>query len=189
LIFTARRIEELRPRARQIADDLLDEMEQAGPPAELIESFAVPLPITVICELLGVPVADRVQFRSWAEAILSTTALSREQRAEDITRLGGYMAGQIERRRRTPTDDLLGALVLARDEHDRLSEQELVELSVGLLAAGYETTANQIGNAVYVLLTHPDELALLRARPQLLPNAVEELMRFIPLTAAASMAR
>jgi cytochrome P450 len=187
--FTARRIEELRPHARQIADDLLDEMEKAGPPAELIESFAVPLPITVICELLGVPVADRVQFRSWAEAILTTTALSREQRAEDITRLGGYMAGQIERRRRTPTDDLLGALVLARDEHDRLSEQELVELSVGLLAAGYETTANQIGNCVYVLLTHPDELALLRARPQLLPNAVEELMRFIPLTAAASMAR
>lgn len=187
--FTARRIEQLRPRARQIAEDLLDEMEKAGPPAELIESFAVPLPITVICELLGVPVADRVQFRSWAEAILTTTALSREQRAADITRLGGYMAGQIQQRRRTPTDDLLGALVLARDEHDRLSEQELVELSVGLLAAGYETTANQIGNCVYVLLTHPDELALLRARPQLLPNAVEELMRFIPLTAAASMAR
>lgn len=187
--FTARRIEALRPRARQIAEDLLDQMDKAGPPAELIESFAVPLPITVICELLGVPAADRVQFRSWAEAVLSTTALSGEQRAERITRLGGYMAEQIQQRRRTPTDDLLGALVLARDEHDRLSELELIELSVGLLAAGYETTANQIGNSVYVLLTHPDELALLRARPELLPTAVEELMRFIPLTAAASMAR
>ena len=187
--FTARRVEQLRPRTRQIADDLLDSVAATGPPADLIESFAVPLPITVICELLGVPVADRVQFRSWAEAILSTTALSREQRAEYITRLGGYMAGQIEQRRRTPTDDLLGALVLARDEHDKLSEQELVELSVGLLSAGYETTANQVGNSVYVLLTHPDELALLRARPELLPDAVEELMRFIPLTAAASLAR
>ncbi len=187
--FTARRVEQLRPRARQIADDLLDAMVASGPPADLIESLAVPLPITVICELLGVPVADRVRFRSWAEAILTTTALSPEQRADHITRLGGYMAEQIEQRRRTPTDDLLGALVLARDEQDKLSELELVELSVGLLAAGYETTANQIGNSVYVLLTHPDELALLRARPELLPDAVEELMRFIPLTAAASPPR
>jgi cytochrome P450 len=187
--FTARRVEELRPRARQITDDLLDSMAAIGPPADLIESFAVPLPVTVICELLGVPVADQVQFRSWAEAILTTTALSLEQRADSISRLGGYVAEQIERRRRTPTDDLLGALVLARDEHDRLSEPELVELSLGLLAAGYETTANQIGNSVYVLLTHPDELALLRARPELMPDAVEELMRFIPLTAAASPAR
>jgi cytochrome P450 len=187
--FTARRVEQLRPRARQIADDLLDSMTAAGPPADLIESFAVPLPVTVICELLGVPVADRVKFRSWAEAILTTTALSREQRADYITRLGGYVAEQIAQRRRTPTDDLLGALVLARDEHDKLSELELVELSVGLLAGGYETTANQLGNSVYVLLTHPDELALLRERPELMPDAVEELMRFIPLTAAASLAR
>jgi cytochrome P450 len=187
--FTARRVEQLRPRTRQIAEDLLDTMAEAGPPTDLIESFAVPLPVTVICELLGVPVADQVQFRSWAEAILTTTALSREQRADYITRLGGYVAEQIELRRRTPTDDLLGALVLARDEHDRLTELELVELSVGLLSAGYETTANQLGNSVYVLLTHPDELALLRARPELMPDAVEELMRFIPLTAAASLAR
>src|SRR5262249_37116335 len=126
--FTARRIEQLRPRARQIADELLDSMVASGWPADLLESFAVPLPVTVICELLGVPGADRVQFRSWSEAILSTTSLSQQQRADYITRLGGYVAGQIELRRRTPTDDLLGALVLARDEHDRLSELELIEL-------------------------------------------------------------
>src|SRR5262249_19453848 len=149
--FTARRVEQLRPRTRQIADDLLGSMAAAGPPADLIGSFAGPLPVTLICDPLGVPVADRVQFRSWAEAILSTTSLSQQQRADYITRLGGYVAEQIELRRRTPTGDLLGALVLARDEHDRLSELELVELSVGLLSAGYETTPNQPAAPAYGL--------------------------------------
>jgi cytochrome P450 len=164
-------------------------MVAAGPPADLMDAFAVPFPSTVVNEMLGVTVDDRGQFRRWSEALLSTTALTPQQRAEYVGNLSAYMAGMVEQRRREPTDDLLGAMVAARDEQDRLSESELIEVSVGLLAAGFETTTTQIGNAVYALLTHPDQLALLRSGPELVTDAVEELMRFIPLTAGAPMAR
>jgi len=100
-----------------------------------------------------------------------------------------YMAGLVGQRRREPTDDLLGALVLARDEGDRLTEQELISLAMTLLAGGHETTANQIANSVYLLLTHPDQLALLRSRPEPIPGAVEEMMRFVPLAATAGTPR
>jgi cytochrome P450 len=104
--------------------------------------------------------------------------------------LHAYMAGLIAQRREEPADDLIGALVQARDEdNDRLTEQEMVELAAGLLAAGHETTVTQISNFVYVLLTHPDQLAVLRARPDLIPGAVEELLRYVPLGAAAAFAR
>lgn len=187
--FTSRRVEQLRPRAQQIADGLLDAMVAAGPPADLMDAFAVPFPSTVVNEMLGVTVDDRGQFRRWSEALLSTTALTPQQRAEYVGNLSAYMAGMVEQRRREPMDDLLGAMVAARDEQDRLSEHELIEVSVGLLAAGFETTTTQIGNFVYALLTNPDQLALLRSRPELVADAVEELMRFIPLTAGAPMAR
>jgi cytochrome P450 len=100
------------------------------------------------------------------------------------------MAGLIAQRRERPTDDLIGALVRARDEdNDRLTEQEMVRLAAGLLAAGHETTVTQIPNFVYVLLTHPEQLRQLRAEPDLVPSAVEELMRFVPLGVASSFAR
>jgi cytochrome P450 len=187
--FTARRVEQLRPKAQQMADDLLDSMVEAGPPADLVASFGLPFPLAVTSELLGVTVADRGEFGAWSEAFTSATKLSPEQRRDYFGKMWAYMATMVEQRRQTPTDDLLGALVVARDEQDRLSEQELVELTVGLLAAGFETTTNQIGNFVYVLLHHPDQLALLRDRPELLPDAVEELMRFVPLTAGAPLPR
>jgi cytochrome P450 len=186
--FTARRVEQLRPRAQQIADRLLDSMAEGGPPTDLIESFALPLPVTVISELLGVAVADRSEFRTWSQAFMSSS-LGPEQRADYFRKMWAYMADLVEQRRGAPTDDLLGALVAARDERDRLSEQELLEVSVGLLAAGFETTSNQIGNFVYLLMHHPDQLALLHSRPELLPGAVEELMRFVPLTAGAPLPR
>lgn len=187
--FTMRRVEELRPRVREITDGLLDRMVGNGAPADLVEEFALPLPVTVICELLGVPYEDRGDFRTWSSAALSTTALSREQIQEYLQNLHDYMAGLVARRRAQPTDDLLGALVRARDEEDRLSEDELVRLGVGLLIAGHETTATQIPNFVYVLLTHPDECARLRAEPELIPRAVEELLRYVPLGTAAAFAR
>ena len=187
--FTTRRVEELRPRARAIADGLVDAMLDRGAPADLVEDFALPLPITVICELLGVPYDDRVDFRDWTDAFVSTSGLTPEQAAERMGRMREYMAGLIARRRETATDDLLGALVTARDEEDRLSEGELLSLAVGLLVAGFETTATQIPNSVYVLLTHPEQLAALRADPGLMPNAVEELMRYVPLFASVVRAR
>ena len=188
--FTVRRVEDLRPRAEQVAEELVDRMVEAGPPADLVDDFAVPLPVIVICELLGVPPADRDRFHVWSEAIVSTTSLSPQQIGGYLDNLGAYIAGLVEQRRREPTDaDLLGSLVRARDEDDRLSEEEMVALAGGLLAAGHETTASQIPNFVYALRTHPDVLEFLRVRPDLVPAAVEELMRWVPLGAAAAFPR
>ena len=187
--FTPRRVERLRPRVQEIADGLVDRMLDAGPPADLVESFALPLPITVICELLGVPVEDRHAFRTWSDAVLSTTRYTPEQVTEYTGRLRDYMAGLIAEHRRDPRDDLLGALVAARDEQDRLSEDELLSLAQAILVAGHETTASQIPNFVYVLLTHPDQLAALREDPGRIPDAVEELMRYVPLGVGAGSAR
>lgn len=188
--FTARRVEELRPTAAAIADELVDAMLAAGPPADLVEDFSTPLPVRVICRLLGVPAADQHLFRTWSESIISTTSLPPERIVEYLESLRAYMAGLIAQRRVTPTDDLIGAMVQARDaDHGRLTEQEMVDLAAGLLAAGHETTVTQISNFVYVLLTNPQQLALLRARPELLPGAVEELLRYVPLGVSAAFAR
>lgn len=188
--FTMRRVELLRGRTQEIADGLADAMAAGGDRADLVEQFALPLPITVICELLGVPFEDRGDFRIWSDAFLSTSKLTGQQVQDHIESMNGYMAHLIAERRERPADDLLGALVRARDEdNDRLSEEELVQLAVGLLVAGHETTASQIPNFVYVLLTHPEELARLRREPELVPRAVEELLRFVPLGAAGAFPR
>ncbi|MGP4016349.1 cytochrome P450 [Saccharopolyspora sp. 5N708] len=187
--FTARRVEQLRPRTQQIADDLIDRILEHGGPADLVEDFALPLPITVICELLGVPYADRRDFRVWSDAFLSTTKLTPAQVTDYIDRMMGYMAGLIAERRALPADDLLSALIAARDEQDRLSEEEMVRLAAGILVAGHETTATQIPNFVYVLLTHPEQLAELREHLDGMPQAVEELMRYVPLGVGAGFPR
>jgi cytochrome P450 len=187
--FTMRRVEALRPRAQEIADDLVDRMIAGGKPAELVEGFALPLPITVICELLGVPVEDRHEFRVWSDAFLSTTKFAPQELVENIGRLRAYMTGLITERRRESRDDLISALVLARDRDDRLSEDELLSMAEAILVAGHETTASQIPNFVYVLLHNPARLAELRANPDLVPKAVEELMRFVPLGTGGSTAR
>jgi cytochrome P450 len=188
--FTARRVELLRPGATAIATELIDAMVAEGPPVDLVARFATPLPVRVICELLGVPAADQDRFHTWSEAIVSTTSLTPQQIAGYLDNLHDYMAGLIAQRRVTPTDDLIGALVQARDgDNDRLSEQEMVQLAAGLLAAGHETTVTQIPNFVYILLSNPDQLALLRSTPALVPGAVEELMRYVPLGVAAAFAR
>ncbi|XTZ16954.1 cytochrome P450 [Micromonospora echinospora] len=188
--FTARRVEQLRPGTRRFAGELVDGMLAAGAPADLVAHLATPLPIRVICDLLGVPFADQDRFHTWSEAIVSTTALSPERAQEYVDNLLGYMAGLVEQRRTTPTDDLIGAMVRMRDsDGDRLSEDELVRLAAGLLAAGHETTVNQIPNLVYVLLTNPEQWARLCAEPGLVPSAVEELMRFVPLGATAAFPR
>ncbi|MEV4316341.1 cytochrome P450 [Actinocrispum sp. NPDC049592] len=187
--FTARRVERLRTRAVTIATELADRLVDAGPPADLVEDFGVPLPVTMICELLGVPVEDRSEFRVYAEAFVSGTSLSGEERAGYVAKLMAYFAGLVRRRREEPTDDLLSALVAARDGQGRLSEDELLFLAAGLLGAGFETTATMIPNFVFELLTHPDQLALLLSRRELVPSAVEELMRFVPLATGPAIPR
>jgi cytochrome P450 len=187
--FTARRVEALRPRIREIADGLADRMVAAGPPADLVTGFALPLPVTVICELLGVPYADQDRFRTLSDSLLSTTALPMEEIGAAVMELNDYLAGLIAKRRAEPMEDLLTGLVQARDQEDRLSEQELVEFSVGLLVTGHETAATQIANFTYVLARHPDQLAALRADPSQVPRAVEELLRHTPLGAVSGIPR
>jgi cytochrome P450 len=190
--LTARRVEQIRPRVRLIAAGLLDDMTSAGAPADLVGSFSSVLPVITMCELLGVPEADRHTFRHWADTTVTTAAVTPEQQQEIYLNLAVYLAEQIELRRSQPRDDLLTWLVQARDDLDQLTETELLFLGLALLVGGYDTTARQITNAVYTLLTHPQQLEQLRARPELLPTAVEELLRFIafatPMTPRIAMA-
>ncbi|MGI3200619.1 cytochrome P450 [Streptomyces sp. GLT-R25] len=188
-VFTMRRVEQSRPRVRQIANELVDAMVADGAPADFVRDFGLPLPIAVMCELLGVPFEDRTEFRRWADAYLSTSKFTREQVADSRAQLREYVAALTAERRKEPQDDLLSALVAARDAEDRLSEEELLTMAETILVAGHETTATQIPNFVYVLLTNLDQLAALRADLDMVPRAVEELLRYIPAGAGSSQPR
>jgi cytochrome P450 len=179
--FTSRRVELLRPRAREVAAILIDEMKAAGPPRDLVQSYSFAFPAMVICELLGIPEADWHKFQSWTTGMSSTSTASPEEQQQIYLDLFSYFDQLFAERRERPGNDLLSALAHARDNDDRLSETELVFQGVGLLVGGRETTAHQITNVVYTMLAHPEQLDLLRARPQLIPGAVEELLRFIVL--------
>ncbi|MFE4593034.1 cytochrome P450 family protein [Streptomyces laurentii] len=174
--FTGRRVEALRPRVRQLADELLDMMAPARR-GDLVDSFAFPLPITVICELLGVPVADRDTFRAWSHEIVAPSGAVAEEEA--IKGFAAYLDTFIEDKRAAgPGDDLLSALIAARAEDgDRLSLPELRGLIQLLIVAGHETTVNLISATVRLLLTHPDQLKAVRADFGLLPGAIEEVLR------------
>ncbi|MCX4095378.1 cytochrome P450 [Nocardia sp. alder85J] len=187
--FTVRRVAELRPRAQQIVDDLFDDLERTGSPADLVQGLALPLPVTVICEMLGVPPEEQHRFRDFSDTVMSTTAHSLAEIVAARAALEDYLAELVARRRATPTDDLYGALVAARDDEDRLSEAELVNLGVTILIAGHETTANQIANFTYVLLSDPDRWESLLRRPESVPAAVEELLRYVQLGSGAAFAR
>ncbi|QLJ03198.1 cytochrome P450 [Streptomyces sp. NEAU-sy36] len=187
--FTVRQVEKLRPQVRELTASLLDAMEAAGPPVDLVDHYALPIPVAVICRLLGVPEEDRPQFRAWSDAALSTSSLTAEEFHRNREELRAYMARLIAAHRKEPRDDLMTALIEARDHGDRLSELELVDLCVGILVAGHETTATQIPNFVLTLLDHPDVLARLRAEPELITNAIEELLRFVPLGSGAGQPR
>jgi cytochrome P450 len=188
--FTGRRIDGLRPRVADIVDNLLDEMMAAGAPGDLADALAWPLPVTVICELLGVPTADHERFRTWTEM---TLALGADTRHSDITgardQLNAYLAGLVVRRRARPGGDLLSDLISARDHADRLSEDELVRLGVTLLISGHETTASQLGNFVFLLLSDRRRWEQLVADPELVSTAVEELLRYTPMAASVDFAR
>jgi cytochrome P450 len=177
--FTPKIVEQLRPRIQEIADELIDAVEAKGQ-MELIDDFAFPLPITVIAELLGIPVEDRDSFRRWSNAIL-TPALTPEDVEAFSTTTGefvAYLHELFERRRSASGDDLLSALLNVEEGGDTLSEQELSSMVVLLIIAGHETTVGLIGNAVLALLRHPEQRAELQADPARIPHAVEELLRY-----------
>ena len=182
--FTQARVDALAPRVEEIAEGLLGATE-----FDLIEDYAYPLSLTVITELLGVPVADRARFREWTMAAMTPPfvtngAMSREEAGR---LLRAYVTELVADKRSRPADGgLLSALITARDEDDRLSEAELVALTQQMLFAGHEPTMNLIGNGMVALFANPSQLALLRADPSLLPGAIEELLRYDGPTARSS---
>ncbi len=184
--FTARRVESLRPRVARLVDDLVDRLRTLPQPADLVENFSLPLPVQVICELLGVPADDRHEFHEWSDTLLSDSSRDPAELADAYGRLAAYFGQLIAIKRAEPADDLMTALIAARDAEDRLSEEELVRLGVTVLIAGHETTANQINMFLLALHENPGQLAHLRAHPEAIPQAVEELMRFVQLGATGA---
>jgi len=177
--FTVRRIAALRPRIQEIADTLVREMAEHGPPAELVEMFAFPLPTAVMCEILGVPFEGRERFRHWSRVIVTPMAYTPAEVAQARRDGADDMAALVAVKRAKPGEDLLSVLVHARDEDgDRLTENELIDLATQLLLAGHETTVSLIATGIVLLTGNPEQLAALRSDPALTAGAVEEIMRF-----------
>ncbi|MFD7626695.1 cytochrome P450 [Streptomyces sp. NPDC059851] len=177
--FTARRVAGMGPRIQAITDRLLDAVVPNGR-ADLVADFALPLPVTVISELLGVPVDDRHEFQHWTDRMLMRGAEPVDPAVvnEAWRHMRAYVTGLIRDKRAHPGDDLLSGLITARDEEQQLTEDELIAMVFLLLAAGYVTTVNLIGGGIAMLLAHPDQLDRLRSDPELLPGAVEEFLRY-----------
>ena len=180
--FSVRRIEALRPHVQHIVDDLLDAIAALGPehPVDLVASFAFPLPFTVICELLGVPETERAAFGTALIALLTPTSTPEEyalakQASDTVVEL---LTALVVGKREAPGDDLISALVSERDGDEHLDQQELLSTIFQLIVAGHDTTASLIGNSVVALLRNPDQLATLRADPEKMPAAIEELLRY-----------
>ncbi|MER7000841.1 cytochrome P450 [Streptomyces sp. NPDC000410] len=173
--FTPRRMEALRPRVQEITDGLLDAVAEDGR-ADLVPAFTTPLPVTVISELLGVPEGQRGNFTTWTQHALGNPP---EKQAEGALNLNRFLSELLADKHRSPGDDLLSALVAVRDEDDgRLSDTELLGTAVLLVVAGHDTTANLLADGILALLRHPDQARLLRERPDLLPAAIEEVLRY-----------
>ncbi|WP_285583241.1 cytochrome P450 family protein [Actinoallomurus iriomotensis] len=173
--FTPRQVERLRPRVQDIADELLDALDGRDE-VDLLPAYCAPLPINVICDLLGVDAADRRDFRSWTDGLLAPD--TPQQARDALSSLYRFILDLIAARRAAPGEDMLSTLVRLRDGEDRLSENELTSAAFLVLFAGYENTMNLLGNGLVALLTRPDALA--RARAGLTPAAVDELLRFDP---------
>ncbi|MEV6183904.1 cytochrome P450 [Streptomyces sp. NPDC052015] len=175
--FTLRRVEQLREPVRETAHRLLDALGTHGS-TDLIASYAAPLPITVICELLGVPDEHRRDFRAWTDPLVTPDPARPDVARESVVSLLGFFTGLLADKRKNPADDLLSDLIAVQEEGDRLTEDELMSLAFLILFAGYENTVHLIGNAVLALLRHPEQLAALREDPARLPDAVGEFARY-----------
>jgi cytochrome P450 len=183
--FTPRAIAAWRPRIEAVTDELLDRVERRGE-MDLIADLALPVPATLICEMLGVPVEDRDVFTEWTADATHGLALRRGNAPPEVVArverarngLAGYFNQLIAARRERPGDGLLDGLIAAEEEGDRLSAEELLIQSIGLLIAGFETTIGLIGNGLVTLIRHPEQMDRLRAQPELIGSAVEECLRF-----------
>ncbi|MFH8837293.1 cytochrome P450 [Streptomyces sp. NPDC017868] len=171
--FTVRRMRMLTERIEQITADCLDAMEETGPPADLVTAFAKPIPTIVICEILGVPYADRASFQEQIDTFMGGE-VSDEELIAAYTATQEYLAELVAAKRAHPTDDILSELT-----DSDLTDEELRGISLILLAAGFDTTANMLSLGTFALLQNPDQLAALRADPALTDGAVEELLRYL----------
>jgi cytochrome P450 len=184
--FSKRATEALRSRIQEIADNLLDEIDRTSDSVDIVSAFAVPFPITVIAEILGIDPADRADFKRWSDDVaLSFDPLLSPEVAEQVaasdTELRNYIAGAIRTRRAQPRDDLISGLVAVQDaDGSQLSDAETVSAIALLLFAGNATTTDLIANGLLALLQHPDQLAALQGDPALIVNAVEEMLRYDP---------
>nr|BAG50418.1 cytochrome P450 [Streptomyces zaomyceticus] len=177
--FSLKRTDGMRPRIQATVGRLLDDMEAAGPQAELVSAFALPVPSIVICDLLGVPYEDHEFFEEQSRRLLrGPTAADME---DALARLEGYLGDLLDGKQAKAGEGVLDDLVARQKLEGRPGRDELVELATILLVAGHETTANMISLGTYALLSHPERLAELRASPELLPTAVEELLRFLSI--------
>ncbi|MEX2238657.1 MAG: cytochrome P450 [Dehalococcoidia bacterium] len=181
--FTPRRIEEMRPRIQAVVDSLLDDVAASGR-MDVIRDLAVPLPVIVIAEMLGVDPADRGKFKVWSDDLVSTLAdfgsdpAAQERANAAVLELADYFRAVIAARRLEPRDDLISAMIAAEEQGDVLSENEMLGTCVLLLVAGNETTTNLIGNGLLSLLQHPAELERLKSQPGLIESATEEMLRY-----------
>ena len=178
--FTTHQVNRLRPYIERTVHDLLDQMAAAGPPADLVQAIALPLPVTVICDLMGVPFADRALLRDLSDKLVSYTAFSPEEQARAHARLRTFMSELIEVKRAEPGDDVMSMMIAARDSDEKLSESELVSQAMLFLVAGHDPMVSLIGKSVVALLANPDQLKLLREDPLVVTTAVEELLRHDP---------
>jgi cytochrome P450 len=174
--FTARRMKSMRGRIQEFTDDLLDAMAAADE-VDLIEALALPLPIRLLTEMLGIPAQDTYAFHRWTMT-LTASPVPLEELETAGTDMLDYIRSLLAHKRREPGSDLLSALVAVRDGEDRLCEDELTSMAFLFLIAGHETTVSLIGNATAALLANPDQMARLRATPDLLPAAIEEFLRY-----------
>ena len=178
--FTPRLVERMRARVQSLADELLDGAARRAE-MDLIDDYALPLPMTIITEILGVPTGDRHKFHKWSKAVVSLSSPDATVRViPSVWMFIRYLRRFFKTRRRDPRDDLASALIQAEEAGDKLSEDELLAMVFLLLIAGHETTVNLIGGGVLALLEHPEQMDRLRREPALIKPAVEELLRYSP---------
>ncbi|WP_034261058.1 cytochrome P450 [Actinospica robiniae] len=178
--FTPRKAEALRARVAQIANELIDELTADRERADLHRDYAVELPVRVIAEMLGARAAELGKLQEWTDRLVSITAHTDAERLQAREESAAYIAALVAERRARPGEDLLSALITARDDQDRLDERELVWLGINILVAGHDTTVSAISRGLFMLLGHPEQWRQLVDRPELLAHATEELLRYAP---------
>jgi cytochrome P450 len=187
--FTARRTEQMRVRVRELTAELLDAVAARTPPVDLVESLVFPLPVAFICELLGVPYADRDKLRGWSDRIFAIDEFPEEEVFAAYGDIWTYLDELLEAKRRDPAEDLLSVVVGASDDKGFLDQSDLIVLTMTLLMVGYPTTVDTLSCGLLMLLRHPDQYAALHADPGLIEPAVEELLRLNPPSSNLSNVR